>query len=942
MLFVHGSLGQSFISVSISLPDSATVLKQAVELTDEDPQTALLKGHQGLKHARLKSNKEYEAFAFLTLANAYIKINELDRATFYLNALETLANEIDLKEVSFDVLCSEVALNMAQGKEKDARLLIENALKESISIKNFARQIRVLLLKVIFLRDIGSFEDAKRICVDALELAEKYNENGFKAEILQAIAGIHFRQSKFSESKEWYIKALEAWQQKNDTVGYIEALKSVSIVCRDLGHFDESNTYLSEALRFSKQIGKHSLVADVYNLFGSLSLRRGNQNQAINYYNLSLEIRESIGYLSSMATSLENLSRVYLQLNQFDESVKLLNRAIGIREQLNDYRSVAAALNDLGNVFSQKGELAEALKYYLNSLRIRQERADDSEIARSLTNIGLTYRKLGSHKNAIRYFEEALSLIPEKTDPIGKAYVYVHLGNTLRDIDNPGKALKNYLEALELRKKAGNKPIIAQSLRSVAGAHSDLENFSEAKKLLKQSLDIYNELNDQRGIADCNNELGNVLLNEGNLEHALVYFESASSQYANLFDMERRGLCLRKIGEIHHKMGRYNQAAENLNLALKIALSSQNGKLIETTLLSLYDFHLSKGDYKEALQFYRKHINVRDSLQSVHTKEAVWQASLDLELDKKASEIRAIEGEVDKLRQEAKMKAYEIERQKLIRNFLALASILILVIASASFYGYLIIRKKNFLLNETNTKLAESKRELQSTLKTKDKLFSIIAHDLKSPFTALVGLTEIMSTKASSLGSDEVVEYSGFVNESSNKLLTLIENLLDWSRSQTGKIQLEPNTISVQDIINQTIDLLKMQAESKEISINVNIENNLKILADFNTIYTAIRNLVSNAIKFTHPNGMVWLSAYRKDSMAVVEVKDSGIGISNEMINKLFDLETSISTKGTRNESGTGLGLILCKEFVELNNGIISVESELGKGTTFFVKLPIH
>jgi signal transduction histidine kinase len=288
------------------------------------------------------------------------------------------------------------------------------------------------------------------------------------------------------------------------------------------------------------------------------------------------------------------------------------------------------------------------------------------------------------------------------------------------------------------------------------------------------------------------------------------------------------------------------------------------------------------------------------------------------------------------------VKAKEIEQQKLIRNFLALASILIFVIASAIFYGYIIIRKKNSLLNETNEKLAQSKRELQATLKTKDKLFSIIAHDLKSPFTALVGLTEIMSSKASSLNSDEVVQYSGFVNESSNKLLTLIENLLDWSRSQTGKIQLEPKDIGVQDIINQTVDLLKMQAESKEISINVNTENNLKIHADFNTTFTVIRNLVSNAIKFTQPNGIIWLNAYRRDSKALIEVRDSGVGMPQDMVSRLFDLETSISTKGTRNETGTGLGLILCKEFVELNNGKIYVESEQGKGTTFYVTLPLH
>jgi tetratricopeptide (TPR) repeat protein len=425
-------------------------------------------------------------------------------------------------------------------------------------------------------------------------------------------------------------------------------------VYRDLGKLDESNSYLSEALDLSKSTDNHQLVADVYNLLGSVELRKGNHSQSISFYNRSLEIREEIGYHSSVASTLENLSRVYLNLNQYDESVKLLHKAISIRERLNDYRNLATAQNDLGNVYSQKGELAEALKHYLNSLKIRREFSLNAEVARSLTNIGITYRKLNSHKNALKYFEEALSLVSSETDPIGKSYIYIHVGNTQRDMDMPSKALDSYLDALELRRDAGNEILVAQALRSVASAHTDMENFVEAKKMLQQSLSLFEKIADNRGIADINNELGNVLLIEGNLEHALVYFENAAGLFGKLFDMDRRGLCLRKIGEVQLKLGRYNIAAENLNLALNIANSIRNGKLIETTLLSLYEFHFAKGEFKEALHFYRKHIEIRDSLQAIHTKEAVWQASLDLELDKKASEIRAIEGEVDFIGKEGK------------------------------------------------------------------------------------------------------------------------------------------------------------------------------------------------------------------------------------------------------------------------------------------------
>lgn len=266
----------------------------------------------------------------------------------------------------------------------------------------------------------------------------------------------------------------------------------------------------------------------------------------------------------------------------------------------------------------------------------------------------------------------------------------------------------------------------------------------------------------------------------------------------------------------------------------------------------------------------------------------------------------------------------------------------ILVIAIGSVYSYIVIRRKNTTLNLANDKLALSESELKKLVQTKDKLFSIIAHDLRSPFTALVGLTEVLATDSASMDQAKRDEIGEIIHGSSTKLLSLIDNLLHWSRSQTGKITINPQKININSLTHDVTSVLQLQATPKNIELINETPNNIHIEADYNTMSTVMRNLISNAIKFTEPNGKVTIAASQSISDTTISVTDSGVGISPENQEKLFKLEHSYSTKGTSNETGTGLGLVVCKEFVEQNNGTITVTSSLKEGTTFYVTFPTN
>ena len=241
---------------------------------------------------------------------------------------------------------------------------------------------------------------------------------------------------------------------------------------------------------------------------------------------------------------------------------------------------------------------------------------------------------------------------------------------------------------------------------------------------------------------------------------------------------------------------------------------------------------------------------------------------------------------------------------------------------------------------KTENALQDSENKLKEANAAKDKFFSIIAHDLRNPFNAVIGFSNILRESISELEISEINEYIGYINESALNAYTLLGNLLDWARSQTNSIQFEPGEINITDIINSTLVILSGEATKKNISISNSVPENCVVYADNNMVSAVLRNLVSNAIKFTRTGGNVSVSSSVTGELYQFTVEDDGIGIQERDIDKLFRIDTKLYTKGTAEESGTGLGLILCKEFIEKNSGTIRVESQQGKGSRFIFTLP--
>ncbi len=246
----------------------------------------------------------------------------------------------------------------------------------------------------------------------------------------------------------------------------------------------------------------------------------------------------------------------------------------------------------------------------------------------------------------------------------------------------------------------------------------------------------------------------------------------------------------------------------------------------------------------------------------------------------------------------------------------------------------------------TERKIAERQlmrktQQLRESNASKDRFFSIVAHDLRNPFNSLIGFSDLLKEEVKSIDNERITYYASLINETLLNSYDYLNNLLEWSRLQSGKIEYLPTQFRILEIVREIVNILAIQAESKNIRLKVSIHKDVTITADKNMIKTVLINLVSNAIKYSNQGSEILIYGQQKNNSVIINVKDKGVGISKKTSENLFKVEESFSTRGTNNESGTGLGLILCKEFIDKHSGQIGVNSKPGKGSNFWIELPL-
>jgi signal transduction histidine kinase/Tfp pilus assembly protein PilF len=571
-------------------------------------------------------------------------------------------------------------------------------------------------------------------------------------------------------------------------------------------------------------------------------------------------------------------------------------------------------------------------------------------ISASANTLGIIFMNLGNDGKAIEYFLLALRISEENEDKSGMAKGYNNVGLIMSDQGMLDKALDYYLKSLKVEEELGNQKGISQSCNNIGLLYSEKNDFPQAIKFSMRSLKIYEQLDDKPGLAKVYNNIGIIFRDRKDFAGALEYYSKSLSIEEELGNNYGIAQSAYNIAVIHQITGNIAESNKLSDKVLSLVSVDKDPYLVSKTALLKSGNSEKTGDYKTALRFLQLSGNIKDSLNSAGMDQKIRDLESAYEIETKQAQIDLLEK--DKIIQQKLLGWRDLERNIMIGGFLLTAVFAFFMfrygkrnkrINALLAYSNLEISWQKEELSSRNDQIIKQRDELKEMNAAKDKFFSIIAHDLKSPFTGMLGFSEMLAEDYDSLTDAQRREFAEDIHSSIKMGLSLVENLLAWASIQTGKMEFIPGNIKLGREVEKVMDLLKGIAVMKNIALQSDIDQTVTVDADPNMLHSILLNLLSNALKFTKTEGEIKVSAsvvIGKPGIIQVSVIDTGVGMNPQEISKLFATDIHFSKKGTANENGTGLGLLLCREMVEKHGGHISVNSTAGQGSSFFFTIP--
>ena len=643
---------------------------------------------------------------------------------------------------------------------------------------------------------------------------------------------------------------------------------------------------------------KHRIVTLVFLIIlqaGILSHHLKAQEQIIDSLENQLQLVDNISKIDYMI----ELSELYFEIS-LRKSADYADSALLESRKTNYKKGEADALNKMGNIHWITSNFNAAMERYLEALDVREEIRDSAGIAGCYNNLGIIASEFNDFDIAIEYTQKSYVINSKINDISGIVTNYNNLGTFYHEMKKYSQALNYYFMNLNLLEDLDDKTSLSYTLNNIGEIYNDNKKYSEALPYYYRALEIQEEINLSTGIAVSKLNLGDIYLKMGDIENADKY----------LYE------CLK----ISKKIGYRDVQSDCYELLAK--------------------YYKEKENFREAFKYSQLFSETEDSIFSEQTSRrfAEMQVSFESELKDR---------EIELLTKNEELRNLNLIKQKNKIIYLAISLLFITFLVWLLFRSYLLrkknlqsFKKKNVELFYSSKKLKRSEIRLKDTNESMDRFFSIIAHDLINPFHALLTLAEMLNNQNEELKKEEVIKYSQLINTSAKNLYNLLSNLLQWTRAQTGKLDNKPEYLDANNSVNTVTALLNIATKEKKIELVSSINKNHKVYCDENLLLTILRNLIHNAIKYSKNGGKVEISTVVKNGFIEFSIADNGIGILKTNLDNLFNIKHSFSTKGTNNEEGTGLGLILCKEFVEIMGGEIWAESTPETGTTLKFTVP--
>ena len=737
--------------------------------------------------------------------------------------------------------------------------------------------------------------------------------------ILSFISTILFSQSR--------IDSLINLLDETTDIENIDLQNQIASVYMEQDNSEQAISYSESALETSDKVGYIRGKGAALNNLASINLSLRRPTEALNYSNQAIIISDNIKDKKVKAKALQNLANASLHVGEKDSAIVNLKKALTIYNILDDSLNIGIIFSDMGEAYTYLNDTPKMVTSYVHALEIFEKLGDKERVALIYLNLGSVYSNiLGEYKKAIEYGYKALDIYNELGDEVKKTYCYLIIGSAHEYLGNLDKALEHYSKSLEICSRTDNKYLLANTENYMGEAYNKQQNIESALDSYSKSLEIYTELSDGEGIAVTQNNIGECYYKLGELDKALSHYTRSFNYFDKRGEKFQLSELLFNIGNVYCKRKDYNSAINSYNRSIKYAKETNALESLKDSYKAIANTYKEMQLPERALTHLELYITIKDSLINLENLALV----ADYESKYKVAEN---EKEIELLKKEQELSEVNVRLQTILNVSLVVITILLIITVIIYFRKY---RQKNSL----NQKLAESEVHLQKLNFTKDKFFSIIAHDLRGPLGTLSGLTEILDEDAEEMDKKSIIELSRDINQISKNTINLLNNLLTWASIQTGKVDTSKDNFDVFEVVDSVYQLLNKNLNQKNISFFNEIPKGFFVYADQNMISSVMRNLIHNAIKFTYGDGKITASAEVNNGYISVSISDNGVGITEENIDKLFEIGSKVSTYGTENEVGTGLGLILSKEFADKNNGAIQVKSQVGKGTTFTINLP--
>ncbi|MFO7827185.1 MAG: tetratricopeptide repeat-containing sensor histidine kinase [Bacteroidales bacterium] len=612
-------------------------------------------------------------------------------------------------------------------------------------------------------------------------------------------------------------------------------------------------------------------------------------------------------FSSILANSNQVIDSLYQELNRTHDSLKA--------EILNELSW------ELRNSFPEK-----SIEHGLKAMEMAQKFDDYENYIQAHSFVGVAYRILGKYSESLDYYFKGLELAKKYNDKELEGYSYINIGNLYIYQEYYNIAIENLLKAKDIAEGINHKRMLAYIYLNLGRAKMLKKEHDDALDYFQQALNLRIELNNIPAQAVCYKYIGDVYFEQNQYEQAQDNYDKTIETVDKDSDIDLLANAYVKKSFLYCQHENYQQAKYFAEKSLDLATKVGARLIIRDAYKVLSKVNYNLGNYQKAADFNNQIIALNDTLFNQQLSEKIFDLEYRLEKQKKQAEI-------DLLNKDKKIKELELHRTRLF-------SIALLIILGILFGTFLYVLHSLRYRRKQNRLLEKQKEELARINATKDKMFLIIGHDLRGPIGNLRSLIEMLLEDEEVVNNKNLIDVFNVFFKSIQSVSDLLENLLLWAKSQRGEINFYPEPVSLNSIISRNMQLFKTIADHKGIALHVKFDEYYDVFVDKNMMMTVVRNIISNALKYTPAGGSISIVVDKEENYYKVAVKDTGIGFDEKTATEMFNSKNFYTTSGTNNEVGSGLGLILCKEFVEKNGGKIWAESKPDQGASFYFTIP--